>query len=212
MKIPTIETMLEPHMATLVGRFRDGFLTDVLRAYREPWRRYHTLDHLQHFLHMWTWAVDHTTQLDCDTELPVIEAILYHDYVYVPGHPSNESMSAIAYMDALRPGIFPSDRTLELMNATRNHWQPVGDDYELGVFLDCDIAGFGRDAETYDASSLQLRRELGHLPGYDRLRAVFLQSVIDAESVFRTPLFRMHFEGRARDNICREMVALKGKA
>ena len=210
MRKQTIDMLLEPHFPALHKRFRPGFYEDICRAYSEPWRHYHNLVHLQNFLYMWTWAKDHMLELGMD-DCRVIEAILYHDYVYIPGHPRNEAMSIQAYDDALKPLAPHGARVLELITATRNHWQGPTDDVQLDVFLDCDISGFGCDPESYDRSAADLHAELGHLPEYDRLRVVFLQSVLAQESVFRTGYFRMHYESAARSNICREIAALERK-
>lgn len=63
-------------------------LLDVFTVYNEPYRKYHNLAHINHMLCK---AQYHGVDLTPDQKL----AVIYHDYVYVPGAKDNEELSAI---------------------------------------------------------------------------------------------------------------------
>ena len=66
-----------------------GLLDAIRAAYAEPWREYHTAQHLQECLLLW----DETRQGDPE-ELLIALALYFHDAVYDPRAPDNEARSA----------------------------------------------------------------------------------------------------------------------
>lgn len=190
--------------------FGDRFIDIISRAYSEPWRKYHTIQHLGEMLDAWRMVeASSVAASELSGGTTVLEAIIFHDFVYVPGHPKNEEMSAHAHHKSmLNPGT-GSGRVTELIMATKHHWiQFEPNDPERDYFLDCDLIGFGTSTPRYDQISQQIAEELGHLPNYKCNRKWFLRHILEREHVFLTELFQEQFEDKARENIAREVFRL----
>lgn len=184
-------------------------LKDITRAYSEPWRRYHTLQHLKEMLGAWAWVSRKLGANFLSGGTTIAQAILYHDFVYVPGHPDNEMMSAIANHEAQTSQHDDErHRVRELILATRNHWTSPDGDTELNHFLDCDLVGFAATSERYCQISSQLYEELGHLPDYGGRRICFLKNLLTRKSIFRTSTFRDDYEEKAKENVEAELRRL----
>lgn len=180
-------------------------------CYAQPWRFYHTAQHLAEMaVHF------QVVQEGVGWAKPreVAAAIMFHDAVYVPGHPHNEvmscammrkSLSNLAATDVPMPDLGIVAR---LIMATKDHFQ-TDPTHDMGLFLDMDIATFGSEPERYAEVSKQLKQELGHLNLYKWGRADFLLGVLARDHIYHTEVFRTLFEQKARANIRDEIAELE---
>ncbi len=177
---------------------------ELLAAYGEPHRRYHTIAHLE--------AVLEVLDELCGPPRPPVAAraaAWFHDAVYDPRRGDSEAASAALARQrlgaaALDPAIVDDVEALVL--ATVAHQVPAGvaGGAEL---LDADLAVLGRPAETYAAYVAAVRAEYGHLDEASfRTGRAAVMTALGA----RTPLFHStpgaaRFEATARANLAREL-------
>jgi len=169
----------------------------VIRCYTEHHRHYHNLDHVNRLLAL------------CDeleiNDLHVILAVFYHDTIYHPGNSNNEEKSADFARESLgRLGVVRGrvDRVCVMILATANHLVPQEDPLTQ-LFLDLDMAILGSPREEYQAYAEGVRKEHHLVPDFvfRKYRKKFLKSILAAESIFQTDLFREKYEAAARANI-----------
>lgn len=187
----------------------DGTLAEageaLLDRWREPQRRYHTVDHLTAMLSI----VDAEGGTD-----PVRLATWYHDAVYDPRSPgdANERQSAaLARAELTRLGA-PEPVAAEverLVLLTAGHAVEPGDrDGEL--LCDADLAVLARPPAEYDAYAAAVRREYAHVPDdlFRAGRAAVLRSLLDLPALYRRPALARRWEEPARANLERELLSL----
>ena len=151
-------------MTALLQRWRDlaGPNTDALgealiRAWAEPQRVYHDQGHLIWLLD----EADRRAALICDSAL-VGYAIWFHDAVYQPGRPDNETLSAEWARTSLVAQPDLAARVGHVIEMTKDH--AAGDaDGDASLFLDMDIAILGAPWETYCAYASSIRAEYPHV-------------------------------------------------
>jgi predicted metal-dependent HD superfamily phosphohydrolase len=177
----------------------------LLDRWREPWRHYHTVDHLAAMLAV----VDAEGGSD-----PVRLAAWFHDAIYdprAPGDANERESAALARAQLAGLGV-PEAVAVEverLVLLTAGHAVAAGDtDGEL--LCDADLAVLARPPAEYDAYAAAVRREFAHVP--DELfrvgRAAVLQSLLDLPALYRRPALAERWEGPARANLERELRAL----
>lgn len=184
----------------------------LLDCYAQPWRFYHTTQHLAEMAKHYG-VVEKLVSWRKPKE--VAAAIMFHDAVYVPGHPRNEEMSCAMMQKSLSnraaTGVPMPDLEVVagLIIATEVHFCEDSPDQDLRHFLDMDIATFGSEPERYAEVSKQLEQELGHLQPYKWRRIDFLRGVLDRDHIYHTEVFRTLFEQKARANIRGEIAELE---
>lgn len=156
--------MTEPSQTTLPSRLRDAcaacFGTMAVwplieRAYSEPHRHYHTVEHL-------TELFDHLAPYRGESLWPAIElAVWGHDVVYateLPDYAENEARSALWLARVVEEHCAESWRrvhaaflplAVQLIIATKTHWLPDGLSGDARraaqLFLDADLAILAAD-------------------------------------------------------------------
>ena len=190
-------------------------ITDSLKdRYREPQRRYHTLQHIGELLGL---LDTHTARLS-DPEA-VRLAIWYHDAVYDPmgAKGSNETLSAALFTADWQVARGHADdarhRAVERMIiATIDHDLAPGDTADLACFLDFDMSILGAPEERYREYAGQVRGEYAAVPEaqYRAGRAKFLQGAIAKPTLYFTRHFRDLCDGPARRNMTWELSTLLG--
>jgi predicted metal-dependent HD superfamily phosphohydrolase len=154
---------------------------EITRAYSEPHRHYHTLEHIAHALTLFDGARASVRDADA-AEL----ALWLHDFVYDPRAKDNEARSAAYAARILHAGGLPShvaERVTALIMVTRHLASP--DDPDAQYVVDADLA-ICNEAE---------RRE-----GRTRVLRAFL----DRPRIYLTREF-LRFEGPARANLERSL-------
>lgn len=143
-------------------------------------------------------------------------AVLFHDAVYVAGANDNERRSAAMVQAAidtyLTDGDVDAERIASLIELTARHGSFAASDVddEAALFLDCDMAILGADAEVFDAYARAVRDEYREVPddAYRAGRTTFLLRVLAAPAIFLSPYFSARLEDLARENIARELKVI----
>jgi predicted metal-dependent HD superfamily phosphohydrolase len=180
-------------------------LEDLLAAYSEAHRAYHTLDHIIESL-----ALFDEVAAAAVHPLEVEAALWFHDAVYDPRRGDNEERSAEWAARTLREGGVDeaiARRVGALIRATRHRAPPQTSDEAL--LLDIDLAILGSDAARFRRYDRGIRAEYAFVPepDYRAARARILQGFLERTPIYRTEALRDRYEERARRNLAR---ALRG--
>lgn len=190
----------------LGGKPPPGLYDQVIAAYAEPQRHYHTGQHLDEcFAHF-----DGARALaghPAEVEL----ALWFHDAIYQPRRTDNELKSAEWARDsALAAGVSAeaAGRVHSLIMATRHEAVPQGRDQE--VLVDVDLSILGAPPERFDEYERQVREEYSWVPGFvfRRTRKGILQSFLDRPEIYSTAPFKQKLEAAARANLARSIAQL----
>jgi predicted metal-dependent HD superfamily phosphohydrolase len=181
----------------LAGDGADALGEALIRAWSEPQRHYHDQSHL-----IWLLA-------ESEQRAPLIQdhafvgyAIWFHDAVYQPGEPNNETLSADWARTSLAHDPALAERVAHVIEMTKNHAEgEAGGDAAL--FLDMDIAILGAPSETYRAYAAGIRAEYPHVadPAFAAGRGAFLEKQLEHPRTFRTDLYESEIGERARANM-----------
>ena len=129
-------------------------------------------------------------------------AIWFHDAVYRPGEPDNETLSAHWARTALAHEPALGERVAHVIEMTKNHTagEAAGD---AALFLDMDIAILGAPWETYCAYAAGIRAEYPHIadPTFAAGRGAFLEKQLEHARTFRTDAYESEIGERARANM-----------
>jgi predicted metal-dependent HD superfamily phosphohydrolase len=178
-----------------------GYWDQLLAAYSEEHRYYHTPEHLYHLIGLLREA--------SVTDSAVYWASFYHDYVYIAGQQDNEAKSAeIAKAQMLHLNIDSKlvDRCCELILLTKNH-QLNETDISAAVFLDADMAILGVDSEDYAVYIDNIKKEYASIPEFlfNRGRKKFVETCLNRNRLFNADWFFNRFETQARKNLAWEL-------
>lgn len=186
-----------------------GLFNQLVAAYSERHRHYHTLQHLRECLAHCEAAASLALH-PAEVEL----ALWFHDAVYDPHQGDNEERSAEwAWRSILAAGCGEevAQRVQASVLATQSH-AAAGRDADVQLVLDIDLAILGAAPARFADYGRQVRAEYAHLPdaewraGRTRILAGFLAR----PRIYATPAFHDALEHRARENIAQELAALQG--
>jgi predicted metal-dependent HD superfamily phosphohydrolase len=182
---------------------------DLLRRWDQRHRHYHTRRHLAAMLSI----VDANAGLAHDPDA-VRLATWFHDAVYDPTAGDNEEASARLAGSALTALGVPAPRVAEVVRLVR---LTAGHDPEPGdrngcLLADADLAILASEPEDYDAYAAAVRREYAHVPDplYRLGRRAVLERLLALPHLFRIVPARTEWTLAARDNLTRELMALRG--
>jgi len=175
---------------------------EIGRAYAEPHRHYHTLEHIAHVLSLFDGARAHVRDADA-AEL----ALWLHDLVYDPRAKNNEARSATHATRILDEGGVPSrvaDRVTALIMATCHVSPP--EDPDARYVVDADLSILGGTPAEFDRYERQVRREYAFRTEAEwrEGRARILRAFLDRPRIFLTSEFD-RFESPARANLERSL-------
>ena len=187
-----------------------GLLNQLMAAYSQQHRRYHTLQHLRECL-LHAQATRTLAQRPAEVEL----ALWFHDAVYDPQRDDNEARSAQwarASIDQAGCDPVVGERVSALVLATRSHAASTDPDTQL--VLDIDLAVLGASPARFDEYEAQVRAEYAHVSDADWRagRSRLLQRFLDRPRLYLTDAYHGALEARARDNLARSLQALSGGA
>ena len=173
----------------------------LLRAYREPQRRYHTLAHIRHCLTMFEQCKPLLQNPDA---LEI--AIWFHDAVFEPGCPDNEARSAALYQRLSDDAHPPAFRALveRLIMATLHDGNSL-DDSDAQYMVDIDLSSFGLTWEEFLRDSQQLREESPQLEDavFYRRQGEFQTNLLARSRFYHSDFFYQRYEKNARENLAR---------
>ena len=181
-------------------------LAQLLAAYRQRHRHYHTARHIQACLEQFD-----AVRGDAADPHAIELALWFHDAVYNPYRADNEQASADWATRFLRDNGAPASlhgRVHALIMATRH--EAVADGHDAAILIDIDLSILGAGAEAYEAYRRAVRREYRWVPGplFRRSRRAVLASFLERERIFLTERFHASREAAARRNIAAELDRL----
>lgn len=181
----------------------------VLGRYREPWRAYHTVQHLQDCAHQAA-----RFGLSCPHPGAVQLALWYHDVVYDPQAHDNEARSAALAADHLRAAGAAPDlvaRVERLILATRHQAEPG--DADEALLVDIDLSILGAPPDRFATFETQVRQEYAFVPdaAFAAGRAAVLRSFLDRPHIYATAPFRQALEAQARANLEQAVARWSGQ-
>jgi predicted metal-dependent HD superfamily phosphohydrolase len=183
-----------------------GLCEQLLRAWDEPQRHYHTLQHLTECLALFDTLREHAEQ-PADIEL----ALWFHDAIYdVQGH-DNEARSAHWATQALAAGGVDTarcQRVHDLIMATCHTALPASPDQAL--LADIDLVILGAPAARFAGYTRQIAAEYAWVPPdvYAVKRRAVLQGFLDREQIYTTPAVAQRLEQHARNNLAKAILSL----
>jgi predicted metal-dependent HD superfamily phosphohydrolase len=176
----------------------------LVKAYAEPHRAYHTIEHIEDCLKQFD-AARYLAEQPDEVEM----ALWFHDAVYDTQASDNEERSAEWAFNALSAGGIPpaiSRRISDLVLATRHRALPSGRDAQL--LSDVDLSILGRSASAFDQYDRAIRIEYQWVPEevYRGARAQVLAEFLQRQSIYQTEHFRRLYEEPARRNLTRALA------
>jgi predicted metal-dependent HD superfamily phosphohydrolase len=186
-----------------------GLYNQLVAAYSERHRRYHTLQHLRECL-----AHAEATASLARRPAGVELALWFHDAVYDPQRQDNEERSAEwAARSIVAAGCEEAvaQRVQALVLATQAH-TAAGDDPDTQLLLDIDLAILGSAPARFAEYEGQIRAEYAHVPEaqFRQRRAEVLAGFLARPRIFTTEVFHDVLEQRARANLAGALAALRG--
>jgi predicted metal-dependent HD superfamily phosphohydrolase len=177
-----------------------GLMNQLVAAYSERHRHYHTLQHLRECMAQFE-AASMLARRPAEVEL----ALWFHDAVYDPQRKDNEERSAQwARSSVLAAGCEPAiaQRVAALVLATKSH-VATGDDPDAALLLDVDLAILAAAPGRFAEYERQVRLEYAHVPEQDFSagRARVLQGFLARPRIYCTDAFHDALEARARANL-----------
>lgn len=186
----------------------DAQRLDLLARHAEPWRHYHSQQHLRECI-----AAFEPVASQAVRPAEVEAALWFHDAVYELQGGDNEARSAALARQVLSAaGVAPAalDRIERLVLATRHDAVPADADERL--LVDVDLAILGADEPRFAEYERQIRAEYAFVPQpvFDRKRGEILRAFLDRPALYATAHFRQALEARARMNLRRAIEGIGG--
>ncbi|KIU44071.1 MULTISPECIES: phosphohydrolase [Bradyrhizobium] len=176
---------------------------ELVAAYTAPGRHYHNLAHIEDCLA----ALARMEGLSAAEREILSEAIWWHDVVYDATRPDNEELSAQLAEQHVRADI--SREVGRLIRLTKTHDVQPGD--RLGaILISIDLSILGAEPARYDAYAAAIRQEFIHVgdADYRAGRGRVLRHFAARPVIFPDAGFAATYDGRARDNLARELASL----
>jgi len=171
----------------------------LLQAYSEPQRHYHTLQHLAECLQLQSDSA-HLAQHPAEIAI----ALWFHDAVYDVKAHDNEARSAdwaVAALQAAGVSVEVQTRVHALIMATEHTAAPLAGDAAL--LVDIDLAILGATPARFAEYERQIRQEYAWVPEevfVEKRRAV-LQGLMARHQIYRTVFFRKKNDSQAHINL-----------
>ena len=194
---------------TCTGPAVQAVLDELVQAYSEPHRHYHTIEHVASLLRL----LDEHGRGVLDRNAVAL-AILFHDVVYDPTRHDNEQVSADLAGERMTSLGFPGQLIAKVKGyilATQHRQSaPTINDADLALLLDLDLSVLAAAPAAYRAYAQAIRREYAHVPDvlYRLGRRRILQGFLVRERIYRTDQLHALWDESARANIAGEMAGL----
>ena len=177
----------------------EGLMQELMDAWAEPQRHYHSQQHLRECLALLEPSLD-LAQHPGEVEL----ALWFHDAVYIPQGKGNEARSAdwaVAALAQAGAGCEVRQRVRALIMATCHDAVPM--DVDARLLVDIDLAILGTDPARFAEYDAQVREEYRWVPDltYRTRRGEVLAGFLARPAIYGTDRFRERFEAQARENL-----------
>jgi predicted metal-dependent HD superfamily phosphohydrolase len=176
-----------------------GLFEELLAAYKEAQRHYHSQQHLAECL-------THFEQSRQLAERPgeVAIALWFHDAIYDVRGKSNERQSAdwaIRALAASSADAATQERVGQLIMVTKHDAAPIKPDEQL--LVDIDLCILGATPQRFVEYDWQVRAEYSWVPSflYNIKRRSVLRSFLARPTIYSTSYFRERYEAQARINL-----------
>jgi predicted metal-dependent HD superfamily phosphohydrolase len=201
----TFETLL--HSYTNNQRLIDELWNEIEKAYSNPKRHYHTLNHLENVLEQLLCVKSKIN--DWDT---ILFTLFYHDIVYKASKSDNEEQSAIVADERMKKLVMPDEIIIKCKNqifATKSHLQQS--DSDTNYFTDADLSVLGQEWSSYELYFNQVRKEYAIYPDflYNPGRKKVLNHFLAMERILKTDYFFDKLEEKAKNNLKKELEFLE---
>ncbi len=179
-----------------------GLHEQLITAYQEPQRHYHSLQHLSECLAHFATVRDQARHPG-----EVALALWFHDAVYDVKGVSNERLSAdwaVRVLQAAGADVAMQGRMERLIMATQHGAAaPALDEPDQQLLVDIDLAILGAAPERFAEYDRQVRAEYRWVPGiiYRMKRKAVLQSFLARPRIYGTAHFQQRYEAQARRNL-----------
>ncbi len=183
-------------------------LEELIAAYMQPGRQYHTLTHIAGLLRQ----LEQHGQGVGDRDAVAL-AIIFHDVIYDARRSDNEKQSAALAAARLTCLEFPTaliDKVVHYITATHHAEDLKINDPDLALLLDLDLSTLAATPQHYLNYAEAIRREYAHVPEllYRAGRRRILEGFLARASIYRSAPLRALWEERARANIHGELASL----
>jgi len=191
------------------GPATETVLGDLVRAYSEPHRHYHTIEHIASLLQL----MDEYGHEVIDRDAIAL-AILFHDVIYDPARHDNEHASAHFAGARLATLAFPGRVVAKVKNyilASQHGQAPLTiNDTDLALLLDFDLSILAAPPAEYRTYAQAIRREYNHVPDalYRLGRRRILEGFLARGQIYRTKQLHALWDKQARANIAGEIATL----
>jgi predicted metal-dependent HD superfamily phosphohydrolase len=187
-----------------------GWYEQLMLAYAEPHRHYHTQEHIAECLAEFDEA-RHLSQQPIAVEL----ALWFHDAVYDPRAADNEEQSALLLKRCTAEIALPESliqTAYKLVLATKHHSHDA--DCDSSLIADIDFSIFGKEKERFFDYEQQIRQEYSWVPQalFSSKRAEILERFLARETIYGTDWFRNKYERQARQNLEASILTLRGSS
>ncbi len=191
---------------TTDSRLVNELWAELEENYTGKKRHYHTLQHLEHMLHLLSEIKEPIRNWNA-----ILFSMYYHDSIYNGLKTTNEEKSAayaenrMQQMGVPKPTI---DRVINQILATKNH--AVSADNDTNFFTDADLVVLGLQWDQYAVYYKQVRKEYALFPDliYVPGRKKVLQHFLQMERIYKTEYFYAKFEKQAKQNLQKELSEL----
>ncbi len=171
----------------------------LIQAYNEPGRFYHTLGHIECCLGLFEDVEDIANNADA-----LALSIWFHDAIYEPGANDNEQRSADWFMEITKNNFDDDLRNLVYTHIIATlHCNAEIKDRDSRLMIDIDLSSFGMPWRTFLHDSENVRKELPHLTNdeFYPKQCAFSQSLLEKSRFFQSEYFFEHYEAQARKNL-----------
>jgi predicted metal-dependent HD superfamily phosphohydrolase len=200
---------LLPELASVDAR--QLAFNQLVAAYTDPSRHYHSLEHIAECLHEFD-----LVQSQASDPVALEAAIWFHDAVYDGRRQDNEEQSArFADSTLAKLGALAEfrQRVKQLILLTRHDREPDSEDGRL--IVDIDLASLALPPAEFDRNTQLIREEYPHVSeeSFRKGRCDLLQRFLQRPRIYFTSTFFNRSEQSARQNLERALARLcKGQA
>jgi len=184
-----------------------ALMNQLVIAYEEPQRKYHTLQHLSECISLLS------QHLHLAADPPEVEiALWFHDAIYDVKAHDNEAKSANWAVRALAESGVEMERVERVRQhvmATRHSVLPQGRDQRL--IVDIDLSILGAAPARFKEYEAQVRAEYSWVPEqiFRQKRAEILEEFLRRAPLYNTLALREAFELQARENLASSLTVLR---
>ena len=182
---------------------------DLIDAYNEPHRHYHTMNHVYSCLNLLDGL-----PVTGETKDKLEFAIWFHDVIYDSASQTNEIESAtLAFNWLEHSDVSYALEVKRMIELSADYVNAQLTNETEKIFHDLDLAILGSSKVTYQEYVTNIRREYEHMSDdeFAAGRSSFLTKMIEKQKIFQTDAFHDLFEETARENMRDELEQLTQK-